>query len=287
MTSCREMSRDAEVRELLGLSAQAIIRRAGKQLVVLNSLDELHTHFADSIAAQIQRANRTRSSLRLILPVGPVDQYPMLAERINEEGLSLRDVWFFMMDEYCDDSGVAYPLKHPLSFGKTFREMFLDQVKPRLRAPRRRVVFPDHKNVGSLAEQIRKLGGIHVCFGGIGIHGHLAFNEPEPNVERSEPRLVYLNDFTRTINAFRAEVGGNLACFPRKAFTLGMRQILGARRIRLYCRSGAGMDWAKTVIRLALFGQPGPDYPVTLIRNHRDYVIVTDRETLQPPKWQL
>ena len=35
-----------------------------------------------------------------------------------------------------------------------------------------------------------------------------------------------------------------------------MRQILGARRIRLYCRNGIALDWANTVLRLALFGEP-------------------------------
>ena len=95
-------------------------------------------------------------------------------------------------------------------------------------------------------------------------------------------RRVVLNDFTVTINAVRSHVGGNLECFPRTAFTLGMRQILGSRRIRLYCRNGCGFDWANTVLRLALFARPGDDYPVTYIRDC-DYVITADRETLQCP----
>ena len=86
-----------------------------------------------------------------------------------------------------------------------------------------------------------------------------------------------------TINALRSHVGGNLACYPRLAFTIGMREILGARRIRLYCRSGPHFDWANTVLRLALFGRPGDDYPVTHIRG-RDYVVTTDRSTLATPR---
>jgi hypothetical protein len=93
---------------------------------------------------------------------------------------------------------------------------------------------------------------------------------------------VRLNDFTVTINCIRSGVGGNLECFPREAYTVGMAQILSARRVRLYCRNGIGLDWANTVLRLALFGTPGDDYPVTHIRD-RDYVITTDRETLATP----
>jgi glucosamine-6-phosphate deaminase len=74
-----------------------------------------------------------------------------------------------------------------------------------------------------------------------------------------------------------------LECYPRKGVTLGMRQILGAKRIRLYCRNGIALDWANTVLRLALFGTPGDDYPVTYIRDHQDYVIVTDEDTARSP----
>jgi len=138
-----------------------------------------------------------------------------------------------------------------------------------------------------LRDKIESVGGIDTCYGGIGIHGHVAYNEPEPNVCDSDPRMVYLNDFTRTINAIRAEIGGNLEGHPRKGITLGMRQILGARRIRLYCRNGIALDWANTVLRLALFGQPGDDYPVTYIRNHRDYIVVTDGDTASKPKFVI
>jgi len=82
---------------------------------------------------------------------------------------------------------------------------------------------------------VKEVGGIDTCYGGIGIHGHVAFNEPEPNIRYTDPRLVYLNQYTITINAIRSEVGGDLVNFPRKAVTLGMNQICGARRVRLSC----------------------------------------------------
>jgi hypothetical protein len=38
------------------------------------------------------------------------------------------------------------------------------------------------------------------------------------------------------------------------------------------------------VLRLAVFGNPGDDYPVTYIRDHGDYVIVTDEDTARRPR---
>jgi glucosamine-6-phosphate deaminase len=194
----------------------------------------------------------------------------------------MQHCWLFFMDEYCDEDGKAVTVEHPLSFQAQARARFLDLLSAELRPPEEQILFPDEDNVSLLAETIDTGGGIDVCYGGIGIHGHIAFNEPGPGVSVTGPRKVRLNDFTVTINALRAHVGGSLECFPREAYTLGMRQILESREICLYCRNGCEFDWANTVLRLALFGEPGDDYPVTHVRGCSD-VITTDRQTLATP----
>ncbi len=190
------------------------------------------------------------------------------------------------MDEYADPNGRAVPSDHPLSFRGAALD-WLASLDPDLLPKPGEVLFPDGTNSESIERRIRELGGIDTCFGGVGIHGHVAFNEPEPGVSASGIRRVTLNDFTRTINAIRAGVGGDLENFPREAWTLGMGECLAARRIRLYCRSDSGLDWAKTVMRLAVLGTPGDDYPVTWIRHHSDYRVVTTRETLESPVVQM
>lgn len=280
----RPLDREAEVRHLLGLSPRDVRRRAGERLQVVPSVEDLHRHFAESIADEIEENNRAGSWTNLILPVGPTGQYPLLAEVINARGISLKRCRFFMMDELCDDNGIELPPGHPLSFRGTLEELLLKRIDRSLRPSSKNVVFPTRANVHRLADMIDRSGGIQTTYGGIGIHGHVAFNEPEPHVRDSEPRLVYLNEFTRTINAIRARIGGNLEGYPRKALTLGMRQILQSRRVRLYCRNGLPLDWANTVLRLAVLGTPGDDYPVTYLREHPDCVIVTDEETLASPQ---
>jgi glucosamine-6-phosphate deaminase len=276
------MDRKDEIRELLRMTPDDVVARAGDRLVVCADLDALHEHFARAVAAEIAENHAAGRLTRLIMPVGPTGQYPLLAEMVNCGACPLDNVWFFMMDEYCDEAGHAVTAQHPLSFKRELQRLFLDRLKPGKGSAPGRIVVPEEGNLEKLAGLIEDVGGLDTCYGGIGIHGHVAFNEPAAGVRESGPRLVELNDFTVTINAVRAHVGGNLECFPRRAFTLGMREVLGARRIRLYCRNGCEFDWANTVLRLALFGEPGDDYPVTWIRD-RDYVIVTDRDTLHTP----
>ena len=279
------MKRSEEVRKLLAMEPEEMVEKAKGRLIILDTLDELHEHFARAIADEIKGNNEKGQPTRLILPVGPTGQYPILAEIINRERISLKNCYFFYMDEYCDDSGKAIPPDHPLSFRGEMEHLFFSKIDPELNIPDEQLIFPSHENLHLLKKMIEDVGGIDTCYGGIGIHGHVAFNEPEPNIRYTDPRLVYLNEYTITINAIRSEVGGDLVNFPRKAVTLGMNQICGARRVRLYCRNDIpGIDWANLVLRLAVFGTPGDDYPVTYLTEHPDYVVVTIKNTAARPK---
>lgn len=279
------MNRRHEVRRLLKMTAEQMRAEAGNRLLIVKDLDALHRHFAESIAAEIRQHHERGLPTKLILPVGPVGQYPLLADMVNRQRLDLRRCWFFMMDEHCDDDGRELSSEHPLSLRRAFDEFFANRVDAELMPPPEQIVFPSQSNLPGLKQQIASAGVIDTTYGGIGIHGHLAYNEPEPGVRDSDPRQVRLNDFTRTINAMRAEIGGNLENYPRFGLTLGMRQLLGARRIRLYCRNGLELDWANTVLRLALFGEPGDDYPVTHLRQHPDYAVITDEATAREPRY--
>jgi glucosamine-6-phosphate deaminase len=279
--------RSDEVRALLKLTPEDIIKKAGNHLIVCENLDELHHHFAQSIYKEIQLNNRVHKPTKLILPIGPVGQYPILENMIERENLSLAKCWFFFMDEYCDEDGFALPIIHPLSFKRTAKKLFLIPLKDNFGLNDEQIIFPDETNIERISLMIEDIGGIDTCYGGIGIHGHIAFNEPSPHIAESEPRKVRLNDFTITINSIRAQIGGNLENFPKEAFTIGMKQILSSRRIRLYCRNGTPYDWANTILRIALLGKPGDDYPVTYIRNHPDYKIITDVDTLKTPEVSL
>lgn len=277
------MNRKEEIKNLLKMSPEEVIKKAKDKLIVLKDLDALHKDFAERIANEIEGNNKKSKPTRLILPVGPTGQYPILAEIIKQRNIKLENCFFFFMDEYCDDNGYVLPSEHPLSFKGIMGRMFFNKLS-NIKIKKENIIFPDQFNIQNLKKIIERVGGIDTCYAGLGITGHLAFNEPEIGIEESEPRLVYLHPFTITINAIRADVGGNLIGFPRKAYTLGMKQILGAKRIFIYCRNDiSGIDWANTVLRIALFGTPGDDYPVTYIRD-KNYVIITTEDTLKQPK---
>ena len=74
--------------------------------------------------------------------------------------------------------------------------------------------------------------------------------------------------------------GGNPFAVPPMSVTLGMRELLGARKLRLYLDTG---EWKQTILRILLFSEPDVDYPATLVRDHPDVHVVADRASATSP----
>ena len=144
-------------------------------------------------------------------------------------------------------------------------------------------IFPDPQNPAALDELLDELGGADIAFGGIGITGHLAFNEPQPELTPEEfaklpTRVRDILAETRATNAV-GDLGGALELMPRRCVTIGMRQILGARKICL----GVFRDWHRAVVRRAAYGQVSAEFPVTLAQRHPNAVILTNENAAKAP----
>jgi glucosamine-6-phosphate deaminase len=78
-------------------------------------------------------------------------------------------------------------------------------------------------------------------------------------------------------------VGGEIAVIPRRAVTVGMEEILGARRLRLYCNR----PWQSAVVRRVLHGQITPACPASLMRTHPDATLTLADYVAAPPDIRL
>jgi glucosamine-6-phosphate deaminase len=208
---------------------------------------------------------------------------------LNEERISCRDAVFIGMDEYLTDDDQWVPEDHVLSFRAYLNRKFYDLLDPALAPPPEHRVFPDPRDLGAVPRLIAARGGVDVCCGGIGITGHVAFNEPpEPGEAMSveafaalPTRILALTRETRTINS--VTVGGEISIIPRRAVTVGMKEILGARRLRLYCNR----SWQSAVARRVLHGPITPACPASLIRTHPDATLTVAAYVAAPPDVRL
>ena len=284
------MKRSEEVRRILSLSTEELVREAHGQLKLFETLDEVYDFLAEEMVNEFEKAAKGDHIVSFIMPVGPTQPYRLMAEKINYRSLSLKNVRFFFMDEYVDDEkDELIPMTSPLSFRGQIGPLLFNRIRPELMMPKEQITFPTPENIKDLPKMIEDAGGIEVCYGGIGIHGHVAFNEPAPGVKDSNPRILEINEFTRTIDSTRhCGVAGNLENFPRRAITMGMKQCLAARRMLLMTRNETtAYLWANTILRIAAIGQPGDDYPVTHARNHKNLLIVSDYGTAAKPKFNI
>ena len=246
---------------------------------------------ADLLQEYLSAKAAGREKVVFILPVGPVGQYEILADRCNREKISLRDLVVINMDEYLTPDGRDFiPLNDPLSFRRHMEEHFYRTLNSQLAPPADHRIFPHPLALSHVPEIIARFGGCDACFGGIGITGHVAFNDPpEPGEKislgefRNLPtRVVRLSRETRLINSVTA-CRGNIDRIPALAVTVGMKEILESRKVRIYLNR----LWQSAIVRKIFYGPVTPAVPGSLLQDHPDVRFVLTDYVAELPEPEL
>lgn len=265
------------------IPAERLGEGAKLPILKLGDSGEVFYELAKAMCDEIRANNEAGRRTVFICPVGPVGQYPIFVRLVNEEQLSLKNCWFINMDEYLTDGGDWIDQSSPLSFrGFMAREVY-GKIDAGLLMPEEQRVFPDPHNPQRVPQLIEELGGVDVTFGGIGITGHLAFNEPQPELTpeafgQLTTRVLDIAPETRATNCV-GDLGGALEDMPRKCVTVGIREILSARKLRL----AVFRDWHRAVCRRAAYGEVTAAFPVTLAQNHPDALLYVNANAAKQP----
>jgi len=274
--------------EWLSIPAEKLEQCSPLPLTILRDRDALARHFATSMFEEAAAARERGEEIAVIVPLGPKAHYPLLAAMINEHALPLNHVTYIGMDQWLDWEARPLPLEHPFNLEGYFYRIFIERLEPALQPKPENVIFPSVHDLDRLSEEIARRGGVATTYGGFGFHGHFAFNEPPSNrwspvtldqLRNSRTHVVPLAVDTIIAHAQRS-LGGNTAAVPPMSVTLGMRDLLAARRIRLYTDGGA---WKQTILRILLFAEPTVEYPVTLVHDHQDVAVIVDAASAAPP----
>ncbi len=205
----------------------------------------------------------------MIVPVGPTQQYPILAKMVNTLDLSLKDVYFFNMDEYLVDPATPISEQDKMSFHKRMNDEFYSLVRPELLMSEEKRLFPQPQKEAEYDRLIEELGGIDLCLGGVGINGHIAFNEPEPSLSADEfanlgTRVLPISKETRTVNAIGYQ-RGDLDGMCEYCITVGMKQIIKAKKIYI----AFNRPWQNGPLKHALYSEESSQWPITLLRRNK------------------
>lgn len=115
-------------------------------------------------------------------------------------------------------------------------------------------------------QRIKEYGGIDLQLLGIGLDGHIGFNEPDEFFVK-DTHIVDLDESTIKANSrfFESE-----ADVPRKAVTMGMVSIMQAKKILLV----ANGTNKKEILEKAFFGPITPKIPASILQLHPDITVI-------------
>lgn len=201
----------------------------------------------------------------ITLPTGetPRGMYEELTRRIERGDLDFSSIHFFCLDEY-----LGKGIDDAASLTSWLDEAFLTPAH--LHGDNIHFIPSTAPNPMAAAAAydaaIAELGGLKLAVVGLGLNGHIAFNEPGSAID-SGARIVELTDESREQNA--AYYDGSEA-IPQHAITIGLGTILASGLIVLIV-SGANKSG---ILKTVLEGPITADVPGSFLRTAGDRLIV-------------
>lgn len=235
--------------------------------ILKNSKDGAY-YVAQQIAELIREKQSKGEKCVLGLATGstPISLYAALVKMHQTEGLSFKNVITFNLDEYYPIDKDAYQSYWSFMHRHLFSHVDIDLANIHL--PNGNVAKEEMKKYCASYEQaIEDAGGLDLQILGIGLNGHIGFNEPGSSIQ-SKTRLVNLDNTTRIANSYEFP---SISKVPRLAVTMGIGTILKAKRIIL-------MAWGNkaSIVAKAVEGHVTESIPASILQQHNDCVFVVD-----------
>lgn len=225
------------------------------------------SHASDLVARLIADTVRKRPASVLGLATGRTPElvYQRLRELHQSEGLDFSQVTTFNLDEY-----IGIPASHPQSYRSTMQRSLFDHINIKAE----KTFLPNGTAADLDAEclayeqKITEAGGIDVQLLGIGLNGHLAFNEPLSSLS-SRTRTKSLTPETRAQNA---EFFGGAEHVPSRAITMGVGTILDSR----WCILLATGESKAEILHKAIEGPVQSVVTASALQIHKKCTVIVD-----------
>jgi len=232
---------------------------------VFRSADALAGALAHDIARRISETPR----LVLSLPTGrtPIPFYQELVRLYSGGRVDFSRTTTFNLDEFVGLDG---------GDSRSYRAFMQRHLFDHVNIARRRVHFLNGaardlaRECARYERAIRRAGGIDIQILGLGLNGHIGFNEPARALIARTHR-TRLTAATRRANA--ALFGNRTSAVPREALSMGMATILHARRVVLIA---TGASKARCIDRM-VNGPVTPRLPASFLQLHANAEVWVDR----------
>lgn len=239
------------------------------RLLIHDNYDLLSKWVANYIVGKIKAHQKTSTKPFVLgLPTGssPLGTYRELV-KLNQKGkVSFENVITFNMDEY-----VALAESHP----ESYHSFMYSNLFSHIDIPQANVNILNGNAEDLEAEclryeeKIKSVGGIDLFLGGIGIDGHIAFNEPGSSLT-SRTRVKTLNSETRMVNSRFFENDVNKV--PKLALTVGVGTVMDAKEVVIIVNG----HQKSRALHMAVEGGVSHMWTISALQLHHKSMIVCD-----------
>lgn len=239
------------------------------RLIPLNNAKQVGLWSAKHIAHRINTFKPTaKRPFVLGLPTGgtPLETYKCLIELYKNNEVSFEHVVTFNMDEY-----VGLASNHPQSYHTFMFENFFNHINIK----KENVNLLDGLAKDTDAEcqryedKIKSYGKINLFMGGVGVDGHIAFNEPASSLT-SRTRIKTLTDETRRANSRFFD--NDMTQVPKYSLTIGVGTLMDAEEVMILV-TGSNKSLA---LQAAIEGSVNHMWTVSMLQMHPKALIVCD-----------
>ena len=231
------------------------------RFVKVDSYEKMSRDAANIISAQV--IIKPNSVLGLATGSSPVGTYKQLIEWYNKGDVDFSKVISVNLDEYVGLDGSNDQSYRYFMNQNFFNHINIDKVN---------TFVPNGKaedletECTRYDEKIKELGGIDLQLLGIGLDGHIGFNEPDEFFVKNT-HVVELHESTIKANSRFFESEDDV---PTKAVTMGMVSIMQAKKILLI----ANGENKKDILEKAFFGPITPKIPASILQLHPDITVI-------------
>ncbi len=239
------------------------------RVVIQDNYEKMCQWAANYIAEKI-KAHKEDRPFVLGLPTGssPIGVYKELAKKNKAGEITFKNVVTFNMDEY-----LGLPREHDQSYWYFMHDNFFDHID----IPAENVNILNgmaedpEAECARYEEKIASYGGVDLFLGGIGVDGHLAFNEPFTSLT-SRTGVRDLTTDTRIVNG--RFFGNDPEKVPAQALSVGIGTVTDSKEV-LILISGHNKTRA---LAASVEGGVSQKWTCSALQLHKAAIIACDEE---------
>lgn len=238
------------------------------EIIKVNDYQEMSTEAARRVMDTINA--KDKPVLGLATGSTPEGMYQQLIKQYQEKNISFKNTTTFNLDEY-----VGLSREDPNSYHYYMQDKLFNHID----IPQEQAYVPSGegsdltKDCNNYEARIQTAGKMDIQVLGIGLNGHIGFNEPGTSFS-SRTHVVELDESTRKANA---RFFDSIDDVPTQAITMGIETIMESKQIILLISGEKKKGAAAKLIN----GELSETFPASVLQQHENVILIADEPALQ------